>query len=141
MGVMKTVEPLRILLVEDRPEFRTHMERFLRDRGHSVTSVENGEAALRLLENEDHSFQILVSDYEMPEMDGVTLIRELAHRSSGRTLKLMVLFTGREVDDEPIRNLIAETEGKIPFRYIHKLTPAKEVLAIIEAARSAPEKD
>ena len=77
---------LRLLVVEDEPDTRDALTRFLQHYGAAVTAVGSAGEALERLGAE--TFDVLVSDIGMPEMDGYDLIRELRSREtdSGRRL-------------------------------------------------------
>ena len=67
-----TVEPSpRILLAEDDPVTRMLMTRFLKKAGYEVEAAANGSEALDKMT--ECYYPILVTDWEMPEMDGVAL--------------------------------------------------------------------
>jgi len=70
-----TVKPLRILQVEDNATNRDVAEKILSRAGHHVASVENGVEALSTLETE--SFDIILMDRHMPEMDGLEATRHI----------------------------------------------------------------
>ena len=61
----------RILIAEDDPAVREFVERALGGRGHEVTAVEDGLAALEALAVD--AFDLLLTDIRMPGLDGVTL--------------------------------------------------------------------
>ena len=63
----------RVLFVEDDPNQQALIQRFLDGQGYEVRAASDGQAALRLLESE--SFSVLLTDLEMPEVDGIALIR------------------------------------------------------------------
>ena len=67
---------IRILLAEDDEAMRTYLSRALQNAGYDVSAVDRGTDALKLLKSE--SFDLLLSDIVMPEMDGI----ELAQRCS-----------------------------------------------------------
>ncbi len=69
----KGAENCNLLLAEDSPFFRNLTEPFLAASGYSVTSVENGQEALEILSAHPGRFDILVTDIEMPVMDGLAL--------------------------------------------------------------------
>ncbi len=71
-----------ILLVEDSPFFRNLTVPMLSAVGYKVTSAENGQEALRILNDESNRFDVIVTDIEMPVMDGfdfVSACRKSAH--------------------------------------------------------------
>jgi two-component system, cell cycle response regulator CpdR len=66
----------KILLAEDDESMRHYLARALERVGYFVTSVDRGTAALPLLESE--SFDLLLTDIVMPEMDGIELAQKAA---------------------------------------------------------------
>lgn len=67
---------IRILLAEDEASMRAYLVRALERVGYSVTAVDGGEAAVLLLEHQ--SFDLLLTDIVMPELDGIELARRAA---------------------------------------------------------------
>ncbi|MGA2246115.1 MAG: response regulator [Verrucomicrobiota bacterium] len=68
----------RILLVEDDLHLRNCFENLLEYDGHEVHSVDGGEAALVKLEQE--KFDLVLTDYLMPQMNGDELARLIKQR-------------------------------------------------------------
>jgi two-component system cell cycle response regulator CpdR len=77
---------VRILLAEDDNSMREYLARALERVGYAVTSVDRGTAALPLIERE--TFDLLLTDIVMPEMDGI----ELAQRASVLAPQMRVMF-------------------------------------------------
>ncbi len=69
---------VRTLLVEDEPNMVRTLAKILERRGHRVDSAANGEEALRLLERE--TYDLVITDLNMPVMDGMQLLREMRAR-------------------------------------------------------------
>ena len=65
----------KILLVDDEIIFADNMSKLLTSRGYQVTAVNNGDSAIRMLEEKD--FDVVVLDLKMPGMDGITTLREI----------------------------------------------------------------
>jgi CheY-like chemotaxis protein len=63
----------RILVVEDEELVRRMMLAALKGRGYRVEVCADGEAGLRKLQ--DEPFDVLITDYRMPKMTGLELIR------------------------------------------------------------------
>lgn len=76
----------RILLAEDDDAMRSYISRALENAGYEVVSVDRGTEAVPLLESE--SFDLLLSDIVMPEMDGI----ELAQRCAEVSPRTKVMF-------------------------------------------------
>ena len=77
---------IRILLAEDDESMRVYLARALERTGYHVVAVDDGVAALPLLESEP--FDLLLTDIVMPEMDGI----ELAQRCSELSPETKVMF-------------------------------------------------
>ncbi len=82
----KPAAMIRILLAEDEEAMRTYLARALQNAGYDVVAVDRGTAALPLLER--GSFDLLLSDIVMPEMDGI----ELAQRCAEVSPQTKVMF-------------------------------------------------
>lgn len=66
----------RILLAEDDESMRVYLTRALEKSGYEVTAVDRGTAAVPLLDRD--SFDLLLTDIVMPEMDGIELAQHAA---------------------------------------------------------------
>lgn len=70
-----TKKQLRILVVDDEPLLRKVVMRVMRRKGHECTEASDGKEALERFKTEH--FDLVVSDFHMPEMDGLELIKGL----------------------------------------------------------------
>ncbi|MEZ5070248.1 MAG: response regulator transcription factor [Bacteroidales bacterium] len=77
----------RVLLVDDKPEFRK-LTRMVLSRDYDVESVENGLEALSLLQT-GYLPDVIISDLLMPALDGVGFIKQV--KSSGAFQKIPVI--------------------------------------------------
>jgi CheY-like chemotaxis protein len=69
-----------ILVVEDDAALRRLFEQMLVRDGHDVTMAADGAQALKLIETT--RFDVVITDLIMPEMEGLSLLRELRKRKS-----------------------------------------------------------
>ena len=67
---------IRILLAEDEEAMRTYLARALQNAGYDVVAVDRGTDAIPHLKTQ--SFDLLLSDIVMPEMDGIELAQHVA---------------------------------------------------------------
>ncbi len=118
---------LRILVVDDDPVSLRVIEHHLTRDGHQVTRAMNGRQALIMaLESAP---QMVVSDWNMPEMDGLELARSL-RRSSETRATYMLLLTGREEEDRVVEAFDAGVD-----EYIVKPFNPKILLARVRAGQ------
>lgn len=84
------IATLRILVVDDSKLARKHIRRVLESMGAQVISeAENGVAAIELLE--EQGFDLVVSDYNMPEMDGQGLLDFIRKESAQPYLPVLMV--------------------------------------------------
>ena len=117
----KEARSLRVLLVDDDILVSMGAADMLLDLGHSVTEAQSGAHALKLLET-DSPFDIVVTDYAMPGMNGF----ELAQRIKEKNPKLpIVLATG-----------YAElpADRSIEFGHLSKPYTSKDLASALEKA-------
>src|SRR6266851_9587027 len=69
---------MQCLVVDDEPRLRRVLVRLLENEGFSCAEAGSGVEALRVLEAQP--VPLVISDLRMPEMDGVTLLREIVVR-------------------------------------------------------------
>jgi DNA-binding response OmpR family regulator len=110
----------RILVVDDSPMIRAAVTRALVGANYEVTQAENGRLGLETWEKEKDAFKLVLSDVFMPEMDGLSMAKEIRKRS--RTVPVMLMSSKL---DENTR-WIAEEAG---FRLIPK--PFKDEVLLI----------
>ena len=67
----------RILLVEDEATLAAAEKKLLEELGYKVTAISNGVAALELFHKVPDRFDIIITNYSMPKMTGVELIRNI----------------------------------------------------------------
>ncbi len=72
---------MKILIVDDDPTLRRLMEHELRGQGHAVVAVEDGLHAWEAILQEP--FEILITDWIMPEIDGLDLCRLVRSMDAG----------------------------------------------------------
>ena len=85
----KEKEPLKVLLAEDNPTQRLVPAHLVRKAGYVVETVSDGNSALaRILEE---TFDILVTDLDMPGLDGSGLCRRIREASLANYLYILML--------------------------------------------------
>jgi two-component system, chemotaxis family, chemotaxis protein CheV len=79
----------RILVAEDSPAVRDMLIAELTEVGFSAVSASDGQIAWQLLENE-HDFDLVISDIEMPQMDGLALTCAIRNDPKMKELPVIV---------------------------------------------------
>ena len=96
---------IKILVVDDFPTMRRIVRNLLKElEFHNVDEAEDGAAGLE--KATDGSFQFVVSDWNMPNMDGLTMLQGI--RANAATAKLPVLMVTAEAKKE---NIIAAAQA------------------------------
>ncbi|MBC7984576.1 MAG: diguanylate cyclase [Candidatus Obscuribacterales bacterium] len=117
----------RVLLVDDEPTQRLITARLLKRAGFAVDTAQNGKEALEQIVT--GSYQLLVTDWEMPEMDGVALCRAV------RSAKIdgyvyTILLTSRDAIEHLVMGLQAGADD-----YLIKPVLEPELLARLNTGK------
>jgi CheY-like chemotaxis protein len=86
-----------ILLVDDDPDVRRLVKKILEKAGYSVVAVENGLSALGELN--EHPYDLLLSDANMPQYSGFDLVKAIRRLPKHRELSIAMLTGRRDKDD------------------------------------------
>ena len=96
---------MKILIVEDDPVSRRLPESFLSGWGHDVQFAVNGREAWEILQKPDAP-NLVISDWMMPEMDGLELCRRI--RSAGKSCyAYFIILTAKEKKEDIVKGLKA----------------------------------
>ena len=88
--LLTEMEKLRILVVDDEEEIRNLLQGILRDIGIvRVHLAENGEVAWQRLSRSELDYDLVISDWLMPRMDGLELLKKM--RQCGSKTPFMML--------------------------------------------------
>jgi two-component system, NtrC family, response regulator GlrR len=80
-GEIASPRALMVLVVDDEPGFRRMLEWELSSRGMKVETAENGAEGVRMAEKQ--TFDVIITDITMPEMDGLKLLQEIKRSAPG----------------------------------------------------------
>ena len=82
----------RILIADDEESMRMLVGRAIGMDGHSIVTAQDGAEALEILAREEGAFDLLLSDIQMPVMDGIALALAAARDFPEVTILLMTGF-------------------------------------------------
>lgn len=89
------MEPIEILLVDDNESLREELYEYLKYLGCIVTACEDGKAALTKFKG--CHFDLVITDCEMPVMNGIELVREIRNLSATPILMMTGLDSAKDV--------------------------------------------
>jgi DNA-binding response OmpR family regulator len=116
-----------ILVVDDESSIRLTLSALLKRAGHQVTSAENGEEAVQVLEQQ--RFDLLLVDLKMPGMDGMQVVAAARQRQPDIAINVL---TGHGSLDTAIEGL---HQGI--FDYLLKTTEPAQVIERVAVALAA----
>jgi DNA-binding response OmpR family regulator len=117
----------RILIVEDDMGFRQLLETMVRLEGHDVSLASNGETGLSQAQNKKPD--IVMSDVEMPGMNGLQLVRAIRGDAS-LSHAYVILITGKGGQDAKLDALRAGADD-----FLEKPSSRQEILGRLEIAQ------
>ncbi len=114
----------RILLVDDDPKFQKLLRRVLEKHGFEVTVCSDGIEAKEIID--ESAAELVISDYKMPNMDGVELLKAL--RQDGRDIPFILITAFGSIDS---------TMAAIKLGTVEYLTKPFDPAEIVLAAHKA----
>jgi diguanylate cyclase (GGDEF)-like protein len=126
-AVESVVHSLNVLVVDDDATTLKLLEAMLKSAGHRVVLARNGVEALQQIAQNPP--QLLVSDWMMPEMDGITLCRHVRASDEWRNIYVVIL-TAQENPERLIQAFEAGADD-----YLHKPITPKILFARLRAAQ------
>jgi CheY-like chemotaxis protein len=118
----------RILIADDEDSMRALVARAIAMDGHDIVTAQDGAEALEILTREQGAFDLLLTDIQMPIMDGIALALSAARDFPQLTILLMTGFADQR---ERASNLSAIAHDVItkPFSVADIRTAVADALA------------
>lgn len=85
-----------VLVVDDSNVQRNILEQILLDMKLNVDSAKNGQEALEILKNSEKKYSLVLTDYNMPKMDGMELVSKLREEYDKDELGIIALSSNEE---------------------------------------------
>ena len=102
------IKNLRVLAIDDCEESRSIINKILKSYGYQVEMVALGSEAIRLLEeNQTESFDLILMDWMMPEMDGIETANRIRQDLKMDTPIILLTAYGKELKKKHSRELIS----------------------------------
>jgi len=118
----------RVLITDDEESMRMLVARAIGMDGHSIVTAQDGAEALEILTREDGRFDLLLSDIQMPVMDGIALALSAARDFPQVTILLMTGFADQRERAHGLEALIYDVVPK-PFSLDVLLAKVADALA------------
>jgi two-component system chemotaxis response regulator CheY len=86
----------KALVVDDSKTIRMILRRMLKEVGFDVSEAANGKEALAVMDVERDLVTLVLADWNMPEMNGLELLKQLRQRPELSSLKVVMVTTEAE---------------------------------------------
>jgi two-component system chemotaxis response regulator CheY len=88
----------KIMIVDDSDTLRGQLSKLLVGAGFEVVEAANGVLGVDVWATHGPSVNLLITDYNMPEMDGITMIRKIRGLPKGAEVPVFMLTTESSPD-------------------------------------------
>ncbi len=123
---------MNILIAEDQDTTRFIVSSNLRGCGHTVVDVTNGKDALEYLVNNPDSIDILITDWDMPLMNGIDLAGEVRKLTKNSSYIYIILLTIKGDNSDLIKGFV---EGQVDDYMVKPFSAVKLRLRLQVACR------
>ena len=118
----------RVLIADDEESMRLLVARALALDGHATVTAEDGAEALEILSREPDAFDLLLTDIQMPVMDGIALALTAARDFPDLTILLMTGFADQRERAHGLNAIVYDVVTK-PFSVADIRTAVAAALA------------
>ena len=115
----------KVLVAEDEESIRDFIVINLTRSGYDVEQAENGAVALDLFSKNESGFDVAILDIMMPEMDGLTVCKELRKRSSDLGI---IMLSAKTQEMDKVTGLLVGADD-----YVTKPFSTSELVARVDA--------
>jgi len=118
----------RVLIADDEASMRALVARAIAMDGHETLTAQDGAEALEILTREGGAFDLLLTDIQMPIMDGIALALSAARDFPDLTILLMTGFADQRERASNLDALVHDVITK-PFSVADIRTAVADALA------------
>ena len=124
---MSDQKKTKILLVDDSVSMREMVGFTLKGAGYAVSQAEDGVEALKFAQG--NTVDLVITDINMPNMDGITLIKELRGLPAYKFIPILTLTTENSSEKKQLGKIAGATGWIVkPFDPEHLLSTVQRVL-------------
>ena len=120
----------KILIVDDSDSLRLQISGVLSAAGFEVLEAGTGAAGVLMWEKHGETISLIVTDYNMPEMDGISMVRKIRTTPKGLQVPVFLLTTESSAE---LKNLGREVGVKA---WVTKPCPPEKLVAAIKKTLS-----
>jgi len=95
--LLEKVQKLKLLYIEDNEDVRQSTVGLFGNIFQMITVAEDGEEALKRLEDSFYGYDLVITDINMPKVDGYQVIEQI--RKKNRDIKVYILSAYNQVDN------------------------------------------
>ena len=88
----------KALVVDDSRAVRLIIGRILKELGYEVREAANGREAMAVIETEKNGMVLVLADWNMPEVNGLELVKQLRKKPELSSLVVVMVTTETELD-------------------------------------------
>ncbi len=125
-GTGRTEGTTRILIIDDDAGIRTVLEEALRRLGYQVQGAPDGLWVVKALQQDGFSFDLVILDWKMPELDGLAVLQELRTFAPETPVLLITIAA-----DDKLRR---EALGLGAFEVLRKPFDLRTLTLLVESA-------
>src|ERR1700744_45474 len=118
----------RVLIVDDEEPMRLLVGRAIAMDGHEIATASDGAEALEILDRADSPFDLVLTDIQMPVMDGIALALSAARDFPRVTILLMTGYADQRERASNLNALVHDVVTK-PFSVADIRTAVADALA------------
>ena len=118
----------KILIADDEDSMRQLVARAIAMDGHETVTAQDGAEALEILTREDGAFDLLLTDIQMPVMDGIALALAVARDFPRLTVLMMTGFADQRERASGLEAIVHDVITK-PFAVADIRTAVADALA------------
>jgi two-component system, cell cycle response regulator CpdR len=118
----------RVLIVDDEEPMRLLVGRAIAMDGHEITTASDGAEALEILDRADSPFDLVLTDIQMPVMDGIALALSAARDFPHVTILLMTGYAEQRERASGLNAIVHDVVSK-PFSVADIRTAVADALA------------
>ena len=115
----------KVLVAEDEDSIREFIVINLTRSGYTVEQAENGAVALQKFREDENSFDVAIHDIMMPEVDGLTVCKELREASADLGI---IMLSAKTQEMDKVRGLFSGADD-----YVTKPFSPSELMARVDA--------